>query len=117
MKREMICIGCPQGCLTTVVLDGKTVSQISGNRCPIGKKYASEEISSPKRTLTTTIRIQNSDELLPVKSKEPIPKDSLFLAMEQINLVLAKAPVKVGDILIEDLVGTGIPLVSTGNIY
>ena len=39
-KRELICIGCPLGCMISVELEGKEVKNVTGNTCPRGKVYA-----------------------------------------------------------------------------
>ena len=107
MIRNLICIACPLGCNLTVSLDGGEVISVEGNTCPRGKEYAVSECLSPVRTLTTTMMCENG-ELLPVKTKNPIPKDKIFEAMAEINKTVAKLPVSVGDVLIDDLFGSSV---------
>ena len=110
MKRDLTCIACPLGCLLTIELDGKNIISIEGNTCKRGREYAISECTSPVRTVTTTMRCENGD-LVSVKTKNPIPKDKIFEAMSIINKTVAKLPISVGDIIIEDLFGS--PLVAT----
>lgn len=114
MKKELICICCPRGCKLLVDLDTDTVT---GNFCPRGAKYGLQEVKNPTRVLTSTVRIEGADlPMCPVKSKDPIPKGKLFLAMEEINKVRLKAPVHIGDIIIESVAGTGVSVIATRNM-
>jgi len=107
MKRELICIACPLGCALSVELDGKNVISVEGNTCPRGKEYAISECTSPVRTVTTTMKCENGD-LVSVKTSKPIPKDKMLDAMNIINKSVAKLPIAVGDVLINDLFGSDV---------
>lgn len=79
---------------------------VKGNSCPRGEKYAISELTHPTRTLTTTVACSNrAGKYVAVKSKAPISKEKLFDAMKAINAVSVKAPIKAGDVIIEDLFG------------
>ena len=113
MKREMICIICPRGCRLTV--DEETL-EVKGNTCPRGEKYAIAEITHPTRTLTTTVRIANRDDVyLPVKTAEPISKEKLFDAMAVLNELKVNAPIKIGDVVYHAVCGEA-DVVATGNV-
>lgn len=119
MKKNLTCIVCPVGCQLEVTADesGK-VSEIVGNTCKRGYDYAMTEFTDPRRTLTTTVRISGSknDKFLPVRTSSPIPKPSLFKAMEKVNTIEVSAPVKVGDIVCADFIEDGINLVACKSI-
>lgn len=111
---ELTCIVCPMGCTLTAVQDenGAIVS-VTGNTCPRGKSYAESELTHPVRTLTTTVALENSVEhRLPVKTDKPIPKESLFAAMEIAEKTVISAPVKRGDVIIADFIEAGTNLVA-----
>ena len=114
--KEMTCIVCPIGCRMAVTLDddGK-VTNVEGNTCPRGAAYAIDEFTAPKRMLTTTVltNIDGRRALVPVKTKQPIPKGLLFEAMAVINAVTLTQPALLGDTIIADLLGTGIDIVLT----
>lgn len=119
MEKKFTCIVCPVGCELTAELsdDGKTVIKVTGNSCKRGEKYASEELTAPSRTLTSTVRLTGATEkLLPVRTDRPIPKGSLADAMKIVKTVVAAAPVKTGDILVRDFIAPGVNLVATKNI-
>ena len=111
---ELTCIVCPMGCTLTVTQneEGEILS-VEGNTCPRGVPYAKNELLHPVRTLTTTVKTA-SGKLLPVKTDRPIPKESLFAAMEQANGVIAPDGVKIGDVLLADLFGAN--LVATADL-
>ncbi len=108
IQKELTCIICPRGCTITVDLDenGK-VLQIAGNGCPRGAVYAENEFTNPQRTLTTTLRCEDGT-MVAVKTDKTIPKDKMFEAMNIINGTIVKLPVKIGDVLVEDVFGSNI---------
>ena len=117
MKKEMICIGCPMGCYLIVDYDGKTIRDISGNRCKVGLEYAEKEISNPERTLTTTVKVKNGHlPLVSVRTNKPIPKNKIFDAMDLLAKVEVEAPVKIGYPIVQNIFGTGVNVVATKNI-
>ncbi|MBR2549737.1 MAG: DUF1667 domain-containing protein [Clostridiales bacterium] len=116
--RELTCINCPMGCRITVVIDSGEIKAVSGNTCKRGEIYARSEVTAPVRTVTTTIRvIGGTVDRVSCKTKAPVPKDMIFEVMDEINRASCRAPVKTGDILIEDCAGTGVPVVATKAVY
>ena len=113
-EKFLICIECPIGCEITVGLEGDVVEYIRGNSCPRGRIYAEDEIVCPKRILTTTIRAKNG-KMIPVKTDKPMPKNEIFLVMEKIKEVICDTPIKIGDVIIENI-SQGVNLISTGNM-
>ncbi len=113
MKRNIICISCPIGChLTVEGTDGNYT--VTGNTCKNGEKYGIEEVTNPQRVVPTTVVIKGGlMARLPVKTADTIPKDKIFDAMEEINKVVVSAPVKVGDVVLPNVCGTGVDIVAT----
>ena len=112
--RELTCINCPMGCRITVTMDGDSIVSVEGNTCKRGENYARAEVTSPVRTVTTTIKVNNgASDRVSCKTKEPVPKGKIFDVMAEISAASCEAPVKIGDILIEDCAGTGVPVVAT----
>ena len=113
-KRHLTCIGCPMGCQLEVTLDNGVVTEVTGNTCKRGYLYACNEVRTPVRTVTSTVRVEGGvSDRVSCKTKEPVPKIKVFEVMEAINKASCKAPVAIGDVLIEDCAGTGIPVVAT----
>ena len=109
MKKEMICIVCPMGCHLSI--DTETL-EVTGNTCPRGEKYAKEELTCPKRVITSTVRIEGGiHKRVPVKTNGSIPKELNFKCMELLNDIKLVSPVKRGDVVIKDVLGTGVDVV------
>lgn len=116
-KRELTCVACPLGCGITVTFDADgNVAEVTGNTCKRGDAYARTECTSPTRMLTTTVRVEGGKAaVVPVKSANPVPKGMMMDCMAVINKASAKAPVRIGDVIIKDILGTGVDIVATNN--
>ena len=115
--KELTCINCPMGCRITVTMSGSEVLSVEGNTCKRGEVYARTEVVSPVRTVTTTIKVtRGSVDRVSCKTKTPVPKDKIFDVMAEISSAICAAPVKIGDVLIEDCAGTGVPVVATKDV-
>lgn len=114
---NLICIVCPRGC--SLVVDGEA-GTVAGNSCPRGAQYGIAEVTAPMRTLTSTARVvdDNGDYLdtVSVRTKGPIPKDLVFDAMKQVNALRVKTPIRRGDVLIPNILETGVDVVATRDI-
>ena len=109
---NLICINCPRGCHLTVEKtdDGYTVT---GNACPRGENYAISEMTNPLRTLTTTVPISSEKACrLPVMTSSPIPKASQPDVIKMLKDVAVNAPVRRGDIIVENVLGLGSDIVA-----
>lgn len=114
--KEITCIACPMGCRLKIE-DTTEGYLIEGYTCKKGKEYGEQEMIDPRRIITTTVRVEGGMlNLLTVKTENAVPKGKIFDIMKEIDKVVVKAPVKVGDVIIEDLLGTGIRLLATRNM-
>lgn len=115
-KRELVCIVCPKGCRLEIDLENGDF-RVSGNECVRGERYGVKELTHPTRVLTSTVKLEGSDiDRLPIVSKGEIPKDKLFEAMEVIHAVVVRAPIKMGCIIVENLLDTGVDIVAARTI-
>ena len=114
--KDIRCIICPTGCLVHVEnVNGELI--IEGHSCKRGEEYAREEFVAPKRILTTTMLVENGFlPLVPVRSNKPIPKDRLEETLKAIAKVKTKAPIKMGDILIENVLDLDINIVASRDL-
>lgn len=117
------CTTCPSECLLNVEVerdaDGTVaeVRSVTGNRCPRGNKYAHQELTCPMRVLTTTVAVSGGDEaLLPVRTSEAIPLTLHAQAMDLIRGLIVKAPIRMGDVVLPDLLNTNINLIASMDI-
>lgn len=110
-----LCIGCPLGCRLEVDEDDHgDVVEIRGASCRRGDRYALQEHTEPRRVLTTTVAIEGARwPRLPVKTEGDIPKTMVHDACRALRTVTVPAPVRMGDVIIEDLLGTGVTVVAT----
>lgn len=117
------CTTCPFECLLTVEVerdaDGAVVEMrsVAGNSCPRGDKFAHQELTYPMRVLTTTVAISGGDEaLLPVRTAEAIPLALHAQAMDLIRGLVVDAPVRMGDVVLGNLLNTNIDLIASMDI-
>ena len=112
---KLICICCPRGCHLTV--DEKNGFAVTGNHCPKGEAYGKSQLQHPVRVVTSTVRLLHSEySRLPVKTDRAIPKEKIFDCMDLIATLEISAPVHVGDILAQNILGTEANLVATKTI-
>ena len=103
------CIVCPIGCGGEVTVEDGKVVQLDGFTCNKGIAYASEEVVSPKRMVTTTVRVSGGGlPLLPVVSVTPVPKDRIFDCLRLLRDVSVAAPIAEGTIVVSDALGLGV---------
>jgi CxxC motif-containing protein len=112
-SKEMICIVCPIGCSLQVSRDG-CGCQVEGNQCAKGKNYAIDELTNPLRTVTTTIATAGANtHRLPVRTDQPFPKDKIMELMKILKQMRVKLPVKAGQVLLENALGTNVNVISS----
>ena len=116
-EKERTCIVCPIGCrLTVEVNDDRSIS-VSGNRCKRGKEYAQEEFRDPRRVVTATCAISGAAlPRMPVRSSTGVPVDSMAAFLARVYELRLDAPVKRGAVVLSDVNGTGIDVVSTSTM-
>ena len=114
-KRELTCIVCPRGCgLVCELDDAGNVLSVSGNLCKRGNTYAVNECTNPQRVVTSTVRCKDGS-VVSCKTSTTIPKGKMFEVMKVINTTLAPENVKIGDVIIENVLGTGADVIATSN--
>ena len=110
------CIVCPTGCQIQAISKGSNI-EFEGYTCQRGLEYAQQEYFEPKRILTTTIRVENGFlPLIPVRTDKPILKEKLNEALNQIAKTQVKAPIEMGQILIENILGLGSNVIASRNL-
>lgn len=115
-KKTLTCIVCPQGCQIDVWEEEGEI-KVSGNTCKRGFEYALEEYKAPKRILTSTMRVKGGIlPIIPVRSNVAIPKEKLFDSMSIINKKVINAPIKMGDVLIKNILNLEINIIASRDL-
>ena len=117
-KRELICINCPLGCPLMVTLEDGEVTSVEGNTCKRGDAYGRKEVTNPTRIVTTSVPVDGSasERMVSVKTASDVPKAKIFDVMEEIKDVRATAPVHIGDVILDNVCGTGVSIVATREV-
>lgn len=113
--KELICIVCPKGCHLKV--DEENGYAVTGNSCPRGAAYGKVELTNPTRVITSTVAVQDEDHpRCPVKTSKPIPKGLIFEAMKTLDGLKIKKPVELGQVIVENVCGTGADFIAARSI-
>ena len=113
MSKDLTCIVCPRGC--HLHIDDEL--NVTGNFCPRGAEYAKNELTNPKRMITSIVRVKNRENtMVSVKTSSSIPKGKIFDILKEIEKVSVDAPIHIGDVVIKDVLGTGSDIVATKEI-
>ena len=116
MRKDIICTICPIGCNIAVEGEGEAIVSITGYSCKRGIEYGKNEFLHPVRILTTTVKVAGSDQLLPVRSSKPIPKELIMKCMDEIKNVTISGKVKQYDVIIPNICGSAADIVATGSL-
>jgi CxxC motif-containing protein len=73
---------------------------VSGNKCARGAQYARDELVDPRRVVTATCRTTSiAHPRMPVRSREPCPRELIPSILDEIYRMEVKLPVRQGDLL------------------
>ena len=116
-KIELTCIGCPMGCQLIVTMEDGAVVSVTGNTCPRGDAYARKEVTAPTRIVTSTVRVTGGTlAMVSCKTRSDIPKGKIFDVVRALKDVEVPAPITIGQVLAENVAGTGVDIIATKNI-
>ena len=116
-KHDFVCINCPLSCSLELTEENGEVLEVTGNDCKVGKRYAEEEFKDPRRVVTTTVSVRDGTlPLLPVRSAEAIPKRLIADAVKSLEGIVVDAPVKLDQVVLEDVAGTGVSIVASRDL-
>lgn len=120
MQKTLTCIGCPMGCQLDIEIKetekGPEILDIKGYACNRGKTYAYDEITRPVRMITTLIPAPTGGQPLSVRSSKPVPKDQIESVLKIIHNIKLISSVKMGDIIVADILGSGADIIATGDL-
>ncbi|HUT08529.1 MAG TPA: DUF1667 domain-containing protein [Candidatus Latescibacteria bacterium] len=111
---RLTCVLCPAGCELEVRRDDSTEVEVSGNQCDKGIPFAVEEILHPKRNLATSVPVRGtSSKMVSVRLSGPVPREMIFPILAEIARLRPEAPVNRGQVLIANVLGTGVDVIAT----
>ncbi len=114
--RTIRCIVCPTGC-EIQVKDVNGEITFEGYTCERGLNYAKEEFTAPKRLLTSTMKVENGFlSMIPVRSDKTILKAQLKQAVKELSKVKLRAPIKMGEVLIKNILGSNANIIASRDI-
>ena len=117
MKRTFTCIVCPNGCEIDAEYEGTSVISVTGNLCPKGRTYVTQELVDPRRTIASSVRVLDGTmPLASVRLNRPIPKDRIFDVMSELSRITLTAPVCIGDIVIKNVLNLDSDVIVTKNV-
>lgn len=117
ITRNLTCIGCPMGCALQVNMENGEVISVEGNTCKRGEDYGIKECTNPTRIVTSSVTVIGGDaDVVPVKTENDIPKGKIFEIARALKDVKVNAPVEIGDIIVKDVLGTGVNIIATKKI-
>jgi len=113
-----LCIGCPLGCRLEVEEDEReTIVEVRGWSCRKGERYGRQEHTDPRRMVTTTVRVDGAGlARLPVKTSRPVPKDQVREVCRLLRTLHVAVPVRLGDVVLADVAGSGADVVATRDL-
>ena len=116
MTERLTCVLCPIGCLIEAVRDGERLD-VRGNECPKGVDFAVQEILHPKRNLSASVPVKGAaSRMVSVRLSRPVPRDLIFPILAAIAVLRPEAPVRRGQVLIADVLGTGADVIATRSV-
>ncbi len=115
--KYITCIICPNSC-EMEVKEGKNGIGVCGNICKRGEEFAIKEINNPTRSICTTVKTTYSEmPMLPVRTDGEIPLSYIFPLMNIINQKVIDHPVHSGEVIIENVLETGVNVISSSDMY
>jgi len=116
MTDRLTCLLCPIGCELVVEREGDGV-RVQGQECDKGLDFAAEEILRPKRNLAASVPLAGTeDRMVSVRLSDRVPREMLFPILKEIAALRPAAPVRRGDVLIKNVLGTGADVISTRTV-
>lgn len=115
--KAVICVACPLGCHVQVTMEGGRPVKALGAQCRKGLEYAAQEIQDPVRVLATTVPVTGGIlPLLPVRTEGPVPRRMLRACMLALAQCRVQAPVRAGQIILENIAGTGVRVIASRDL-
>ena len=118
MNRTFICIACPVGCEIEARInesgEGPVILEIAGANCIRGRTYVETELKNPMRIVTSSVRVTGGNmPITSVRLTAPVPRNRMMDVIEELRKVRLTAPVSIGQIVIQNILGLGSDVIVT----
>ena len=114
---RLTCVLCPVGCELEVRMDEAGELDLQGNQCDKGVPFAVEEILHPKRNLATSVPVRGTEaKMVSVRLSDRVPREMIFPVLAEIAKLRPEVPVRRGQVLITDVLGTGVDVIATRTV-
>ena len=102
--------------MTVSLSDTGDFLSVTGNTCPRGAKYAEQECTLPERMITAVIPVAGNETPLSVKTASPVPKKLIACVMDELSRVQVSLPVSIGQVVLPDVLNTGVDIIATRSL-
>ena len=114
---RLTCVLCPVGCELEVGRDAAGGLDVRGHQCDKGVPFAEEEVLRPRRNLATSVPLKGTEaKMVSVRLSGPVPREMLFPILAEIAKLRPEAPVRRGQVLIADVLGSGADVIATRTV-
>jgi CxxC motif-containing protein len=114
---RLTCVLCPVGCELEVRKDEAGELDVQGYQCDKGVPFAVEEILHPKRNLATSVPVRGTEaKMVSVRLSDRVPREMIFPVLAEIAKLRPEVPVRRGQVLITDVLGTGVDVIATRTV-
>ena len=125
MIDRLTCILCPVGCdlEVQVMRDGEESEELEervevrGHQCDKGPVFAAGEVLRPLRNLATSVPAEGTEAtMVSVRLNAAVPRERIFPILAEIARLRPALPVRRGDVLLPDVLGTGVDVIATRTV-
>jgi CxxC motif-containing protein len=111
---RLTCVLCPVGCELEVRPGDAGGLDVRGHQCDKGPAFAAEEVLRPMRNLATSVPIRGTAaRMVSVRLSGPVPRERIFPILAEIAKLRPEAPIRRGQVLIADVLGSGVDVIAT----
>ena len=113
---RLTCVLCPVGCELEVRRTDRGLD-VQGHQCEKGIEFATEEVLYPKRNLATSVPLKGSEtRLVSVRLSDRVPREMIFPILREIARLRPEPPVRRGQVLLANVLGTGVDVIATRTV-
>lgn len=112
MRKEVVCGLCSERCW--LLVEVKDSLEVEGNRCGQGEEFVRRWLGRERVSLSALVDVEGGEwPVVPVCTEGLVERDLVGGILEELSRVTLKAPVRRGEVVLENVLGLGIDLVAT----